>query len=57
MLNQKDKNKNQQNNTNTNTNDKDIDDFKKDVRERMEIINKKITNLQSDSDNHEQDIN
>lgn len=33
LLNQKDKNKNQQNNTNTN--DKDIDDFKKDVRERI----------------------
>ena len=48
----KDKSKNQQN-----TNNKDdgsLEDLKKDLKEKIEIINKKINNLQSDYENHEQ---
>jgi hypothetical protein len=37
-------------------NDKDLEDLKKDFREKLDIINKKINNLQSDTDNHEQEI-
>ena len=34
--------------------EKDLDDLKKDLRDKLEIINRKITNLQSDYDNHDQ---
>lgn len=36
--------------------EKDLEDFKRDLREKLEIMNRKISNLQSDTDNHEQDI-
>jgi hypothetical protein len=36
--------------------DKDLEDFKRDLRDKLEIINRKIANLQSDSDSHDQDI-
>jgi predicted nucleic acid-binding Zn-ribbon protein len=34
--------------------EKDLDELKRDLRDKLEIINRKISNLQSDSDNHEQ---
>lgn len=34
--------------------EKDLDDLKKDLRDKLEIMNRKITNLQSDIDNHDQ---
>jgi hypothetical protein len=36
--------------------DKELEDLKRDLREKLDIINKKINNLQSDTDNHEQEI-
>lgn len=58
LLDGKDKNKNgQSQSTFNNKNDKDLEELKRDLREKLEIINKKISNLQSDTDNHEQEIN
>lgn len=34
--------------------EKDLEDLKKDLRDKLEIINRKISNLQSDYDNHDQ---
>jgi hypothetical protein len=34
--------------------EKDLEDLKKDLRDKLEIINRKISNLQSDFDNHDQ---
>lgn len=34
--------------------EKDLDDLKRDLRDKLQIINRKITNLQSDFDNHDQ---
>ncbi len=37
--------------------EKDLEDLKRDLRDKLEIINRKISNLQTDYDNHDQQIN
>jgi hypothetical protein len=57
LLDGKDKNKPGQPQPSSGRGDKDLEELKRDLREKLEIINKKINNLQSDTDNHEQEIN
>ena len=37
--------------------DQEFEDLKRDIRDKMDVTNKKINNLQTDSNQHEKDIN
>ena len=49
-------NSNNENNANSNVSDKQFENLKKDLKDKLDVINKKINNLQSESNQHDKDI-
>lgn len=47
---------NGQNNGASGISDQQFQDLKKDIKDKMEVANKKINNLQTDSNHHDQEI-
>lgn len=47
---------NQSNVASSSRGDKDVEELRKDLRDKLDVINKKLNNLQSETDHHDQEI-
>lgn len=45
---------NQSNVASSSRGDKDVEELRKDLRDKLDVINKKLNNLQSETDHHDQ---